>query len=86
MKGRELLNVFLVAICGVGVALVVQFWLIPEWRRLYYYDVRQGIFDELQPVVLQNCTLKRVGSPHDGGYLMCENLMRDCVFVWCGAQ
>ena len=30
---------------------------------------------ELRPVVLQNCTLERIGSVYDGGYLMCGNLL-----------
>src|SRR5262245_41156683 len=33
------------------------------------------VFEELTPVRLKNCTLKRYGVPNDGGYLMCENLM-----------
>jgi hypothetical protein len=37
--------------------------------------LREAIRAELQPVVLQNCTLKRFGSANDGGYLMCENLI-----------
>ena len=37
-------------------------------------EVRQALLKELQPVALTNCTLKRYGSPNDGGYLMCENL------------
>src|SRR5262245_1954421 len=36
---------------------------------------RQQLFAELTPVTLRNCRLKRYGEPHDGGYLMCENLM-----------
>ena len=35
---------------------------------------RVALLRELQPVVLKNCTLKRFGSVHDGGYLMCDNL------------
>ena len=37
--------------------------------------LREAILAELQPVVLKNCTFKRFGSPNDGGYLMCENLI-----------
>ena len=36
---------------------------------------REAIVAELQPVALENCTLKRFGSANDGGYLMCENLI-----------
>ena len=35
---------------------------------------RAAFLAELQPVVLKNCTLKRVGSANDGGYLLCDNL------------
>jgi hypothetical protein len=38
---------------------------------------RQALFDMLQPVALTNCQLERFGEPHDGGYLMCGNLLRD---------
>jgi hypothetical protein len=37
--------------------------------------LRQTLFDLLQPVTLGNCTLARFGEPHDGGYLMCANLL-----------
>jgi hypothetical protein len=37
--------------------------------------VRQALFDLLQPVVLTNCDLERFGEPHDGGYLLCRNLL-----------
>jgi hypothetical protein len=30
---------------------------------------------ELRPVALKNCAMRRFGSPNDGGYLMCENLL-----------
>lgn len=39
--------------------------------------VRQTLFDMLRPVVVSNCELKRFGEPHDGGYLMCGNLLGD---------
>ena len=37
---------------------------------------RQALFDMLQPVALANCRLERFGETHDGGYLMCGNLLR----------
>jgi len=36
---------------------------------------RQALFDMLQPVALTNCKLERFGETHDGGYLMCANLL-----------
>ncbi len=38
---------------------------------------RKKLFSELKIVALENCTIKRFGDAHDGGYLMCENLMQD---------
>jgi hypothetical protein len=37
---------------------------------------RQALFDMLQPVALTDCQLERFGEAHDGGYLMCGNLLR----------
>ena len=36
---------------------------------------RFALFDLLQPVALRNCELQRFGEAHDGGYLMCGNLL-----------
>ena len=36
---------------------------------------RQQLWAELQPVPLANCEMRRFGSPNDGGYLMCGNLL-----------
>ena len=38
---------------------------------------RQGLFDMLRPVALSNCQLERFGEVHDGGYLMCANLLEN---------
>jgi hypothetical protein len=38
-------------------------------------EARRALFAELRPSTLANCSLKRYGVLHDGGYLMCENLM-----------
>jgi hypothetical protein len=37
--------------------------------------IRQELFDLLQPVTLADCSFERFGEPHDGGYLMCGNLL-----------
>jgi hypothetical protein len=39
--------------------------------------VRQELFALLQPVALSNCQLERFGEAHDGGYLMCGNLLEN---------
>jgi hypothetical protein len=36
---------------------------------------RQLLFADLQPVKLANCELERFGEKHDGGYLLCRNLL-----------
>jgi hypothetical protein len=36
---------------------------------------RKALFAMLQPVALANCQLERFGESHDGGYLMCANLL-----------
>jgi hypothetical protein len=46
---------------------------IQEQERLL--QQRRTLFQMLQPVALSNCRLERFGEPHDGGYLMCGNLL-----------
>ncbi|MCA1561720.1 MAG: hypothetical protein LC753_14355 [Acidobacteria bacterium] len=36
---------------------------------------RQMLFEDIQPVKLANCELERFGEKHDGGYLLCGNLL-----------
>ena len=38
-------------------------------------EIRQALFTEIQPVQVANCELQRFGEPHDGGYLLCANLL-----------
>jgi hypothetical protein len=49
------------------------------WRRAQNkakaHELRRALLDEVEPVALKNCTLRRFGSANDGGYLMCENLL-----------
>ncbi len=60
---------FVVAVCAlVGAAQRGK----PTARQ-----IRQRLLLELQPVTLKNCTLERIGSANDGGYLMCANLLGD---------
>src|SRR5688572_12466252 len=37
-------------------------------------NINDQLLAELQPVVLENCDLKRFGGANDGGYLLCDNL------------
>lgn len=65
-----------VALATFGLAAVsVALWQIPARTAARDRAVRQALLDELQPVVLQNCTLARFGSDADGGYLICQNLI-----------
>ena len=46
---------------------------------------RQELFDLLQPIALANCELERFGEAHDGGYVLCANLLgavQAGYFVW----
>jgi len=54
----------------VGLAAVPMLRAKPTARQ-----IREQLLSELQPVTLSNCTLRRVGSANDGGYLMCANLL-----------
>lgn len=38
-------------------------------------EIRQALFTEIQPVKVTNCELQRFGEAHDGGYLLCGNLL-----------
>ncbi|MCM3879415.1 MAG: hypothetical protein ND807_04825 [Vicinamibacterales bacterium] len=63
----------------VGIVVLAFFpWHPPAGTRVSgssLRDARVALLEELRPVALKNCTIKRVGSPNDGGYLMCDNLM-----------
>jgi hypothetical protein len=59
------------AIIGLGVAVAPTLRPKPPTAR----QVRRALLAELQPVTLKNCTLQRIGSVYDGGYLMCGNLL-----------
>lgn len=40
-------------------------------------EIKQALFDVVQPIRLANCDLERFGEDNDGGYLMCGNLLDD---------
>jgi hypothetical protein len=66
-----------VILTTVGVVLIAAVaWSSPGWKAARARAVRIALFEELKPVTLENCTLKRYGGAHDGGYLMCENLIQ----------
>lgn len=65
----------LLVLVGVGA------WMLrargPEGEPAPVGPFRDRLFAALQPVALSNCELERFGEPHDGGYLMCGNLLGD---------
>jgi hypothetical protein len=48
---------------------------VAERQRSFDQSQRRILYDLLQPVSLSNCRLERFGEAHDGGYLMCANLL-----------
>jgi hypothetical protein len=62
-------GIVLVLIAVLAIALTI--W---QAQRARQRQTRVALLAELQPVVLNNCTLKRFGSINDGGYLLCDNL------------
>lgn len=52
---------------------------LEEARNAEAYDrttpIREALYAELQPVPLANCSFQRFGEEHDGGYLLCSNLL-----------
>src|SRR5688572_3700224 len=65
-----------VLLTAIVVTLVAGAWSSPQWKAARARAVRVALFEELKPVTLKNCHLKRYGGANDGGYLMCENLIQ----------
>ncbi|MFL5609193.1 MAG: hypothetical protein ACJ78G_00630 [Gemmatimonadaceae bacterium] len=61
---------------GVLVGLRLTFFASVEGKTGTPHS-RETLFALLQPVALSNCELQRFGEAHDGGYLMCANLLQD---------
>jgi hypothetical protein len=67
--------VFLVvAILGAVVRNQVKVYMARQSREAAV-RVPHPLFELIQPVALTNCQLERFGEIHDGGYLMCGNLL-----------
>ena len=62
-----------VLVGGVAMAAVAR----ARWYRNTAVGQRQALLEELQPVALANCELKRFGETYDGGYLLCANLLTE---------
>ena len=64
----------LIAMAAAAVLCAAAYYLA-LWKATRERAVREALYDELRTVSLENCTLRRYGSEHDGGYLLCENLV-----------
>jgi hypothetical protein len=71
-RGRFWLRSTIVLAALVVIALLLAVWREGELRRA---AIRQTLFAEVQPVELRNCDFQRFGEAHDGGYLLCGNLL-----------
>jgi hypothetical protein len=58
-------------VAAVAALAASPLWLPKPTAR----ELRQQLLNELWPVALTNCTLRRIGSLNDGGYLMCGDLL-----------
>jgi hypothetical protein len=47
----------------------------PRDRVAEQAENRRQLFAEIQPVKVANCEFERIGDAHDGGYLICRNLI-----------
>ena len=76
-RRRKLVTTVLI-VCGlvIGVNVGVQLTLYSSVSGTTGTpQSRAALFALLQPVALSNCQLERFGEAHDGGYLMCGNLL-----------
>ena len=78
-KRRDTVPIWLAAffVGSLGLALLLPVLRPTAADRIRKSDpkIRQALFDLVQPVALSNCRLERFGEAHDGGYLMCANLL-----------
>ena len=64
------------SIAAITVSLVLRPDAAPvePVEHLTETEIKQALFDVVQPIRLANCDLERFGEDNDGGYLMCGNL------------
>lgn len=76
----------LLVAAGVALTVVIMGAVVRNQVRVYNNRqsrgnearearLRRSLFEMVQPVALTNCQLERFGETHDGGYLMCANLL-----------
>jgi hypothetical protein len=66
--------VMLLLTAGVTIMLMRRAPGLPP-RLSREAEIRQALFTEIQPMKVTNCELQRFGEEHDGGYLLCVNLL-----------
>ena len=74
---KLVISVFLAAVVGVPSIDLVRPHSRVDEMKAGDPGVRQRLFHLIQPVSLANCQLERFGEAHDGGYLMCANLLSE---------
>lgn len=63
----------IVRFVALAVGLLLAAGAVDYWRDR---QVREALHAALTPIQITNCELQRFGSTHDGGYLMCANLLK----------
>jgi hypothetical protein len=76
LSPRSKFLAFITVVVVSGAAMAVSYKARNAYVSTPEKDrIRQALFTELRPVKLSNCELQRFGEQHDGGYLLCANLL-----------
>ena len=67
LSRRSVVRIVAMVAVVVAAATALNYWRDRQ--------VREALHAALTPVQITNCELQRFGSSHDGGYLMCANLL-----------
>jgi hypothetical protein len=73
VQGMKIARLVVAAVALASTAL--QESAAGQVSRAEQRQIREALLEELRPVALKNCTVKRYGGANDGGYLLCENLI-----------
>jgi hypothetical protein len=74
---RDVVPILLTALFGGALSIGLLLPILRPTVANRDPRIRQTLFDLVQPVALSNCRLERFGEAHDGGYLICSNLLAD---------
>ena len=72
---RSLIRKLVVTVALIGVLALIAAFGVWAWTGVQSGKSRESLFAEVQPVKLTNCQFERLGDAHDGGYLVCANLL-----------